>query len=190
MEIWYTCRYKLDPTDPVSWASFTEWANIPQLQELLSLDIHLCRNAIEDLTAEDWQHNVQEHFLILYFRDLPYLMERTQYLREKTHLFAVCLEPLMDARQVWSDPHFEFVGYDLLDDVASVSVLTNCKGFEQVIDPSLLSTSGLLTEYALAERIQQQLREVYSLESHSDSEIWAVWKYVGNSVVQSSNSVR
>jgi hypothetical protein len=178
MEIWYTCRYKFD-TSNVGWDSYYQWANIPQLVEILSLDIHLCRDVIENLTPEDWEHNIQEDFLITYFHDLPYLMERTREVRETTHLFAVCLEPETDARAAWSGSSFEFVGYDLLDDEATFSILTDWSGFEKALDTSILSSSGLITDYVLAESVMEKLQEFYPNVEHLNGNIWAISKYIG-----------
>jgi hypothetical protein len=39
----------------------------------------LCPTVIQDMTDEDWQHNVQEDFKITLFHDLHYLLDRNTF---------------------------------------------------------------------------------------------------------------
>lgn len=179
MEIWYTCRTAFGPADGARWQDYVRWSGLDHLLEVLSLDTILCPNVIDPLTDEDWSHNVHQDFLIGFFRDFDYLQERTRILQGRKNLFAVCREPDQDAPPLLNDSHFMFLGYDLLDEWASNSLLTNCGGFENAFANSELSNIGLLTDYAYARTVQTRLREFYSANAHTNCDVWAVWKYIG-----------
>jgi len=68
---------RFDPSDGEKWQKYCDWAKIPGLAEVVSLDGMLCKHLIEEIQDEDWHHNVKEDFRLGYFYDLDYLMRRT-----------------------------------------------------------------------------------------------------------------
>ena len=58
------------------WKSYYEWAQIPNLVEVVSLDSILCPCLVTELVDEDWKHNVHEDSLLEFFYDLDYLLTR------------------------------------------------------------------------------------------------------------------
>ncbi len=176
-EIWFTCRAVCSPATRADWDEYVAWANLPQLREVLSLDGMLCPDVIGDLETQDWDYNVHEDYHIFFFRDFEYLRARVQHLAGAKNFFAVCLNPETDARALFDDARFEFAGYDLMDEWAGNSALTNCGGFPNAFANEELSELGLLQEYARACVAREQLLVQYPDEPHADCDVWALWKY-------------
>jgi hypothetical protein len=175
-EIWYTCRGVFSAATRMDWDKYVAWAQLPQLCQVVSLDSFLCPDVINELNAEDWQYNVQADYFIFMFRDLDYLLERVRDVTEPFDVLAVCHEPDADARTLFDDARFEFMGYDLMDEWVGDSALTNCGGFPEAFDNSELSEVGLLRDFAQANIVQQRLREFYADEPHANCDVWAIWK--------------
>lgn len=74
--IWYIAVKKFDATAGEHWLAYRRWRQLPHLQEVILLDNILCPSVIEEFTAEDWRHNVQEDYLISFFTDVEYLFSR------------------------------------------------------------------------------------------------------------------
>jgi len=51
-----------DPSDGEAWWKYCEWAKIPTLTEVITLDSALCRRIITEFEDEDWSHIVNEDF--------------------------------------------------------------------------------------------------------------------------------
>jgi hypothetical protein len=136
----------------------------------------LCPSVIEQLSAEDWQHNAQADCLTEFFTDVDYLLGRLAG-RSAHHVLAAIREPLPQEIQTAPDNRFVFQGYDLIERPGrGISALTNCGGFDLAFKPTDISAVGLFDEYAFARTVQQRLREYYPDESHADCYLWAIWK--------------
>jgi hypothetical protein len=175
-DFWFTARTKFGPEQGESWQQYIQWAGLPQLTGLFSLDISLCPEVIDQLISEDWQHNVQQDYRLFYFRDLDYLLGRVGGLDKPANLLAVIWEPGEDCRHVLTDPRFQFQGYDLIEETTGISALSNCGGFPLAFRNEDLSPVGLLVDYALARGVQQRLRQFYPEEHHAQCDLWAVWR--------------
>jgi hypothetical protein len=49
---------RFDPSNGQKWLGYVEWAKIPKLTEVVSLDSMLCSHLVTDFSDEDWKHNV------------------------------------------------------------------------------------------------------------------------------------
>lgn len=166
---------KFGPDSDQAWQEYIAWSGLSHLTEVVSLDILLCAPVVDELIAEDWNYNVQEDYLTEYFRDLDYLLRRLDSL-DGIHILAVLLNPESDARHLFTDARFEFLGYDLIERTTSISALTNCGGFEHAFANEDLSPVGLLAAYDDARNVQNLLKIHYPDESHSDCDLWAIWR--------------
>ncbi len=174
--IWYIAVESFGPHTGQRWADYIAWARLPQLRELVSLDHVLCPSAIPSLTAEDWNHNIQEDYLTDFFWDLDYLLSR---LGRPAHLniLAVVREPDGPAPTLWQDERFTFQGYDLVEEPGSgISALSNCGGFAKAFKPEDLSEVGLLPTFELARTVRRRLRVLYPEERHASCHVWAIWR--------------
>ena len=103
----------------------------------------LCPSLIGDLTAEDWDHIVNEYIYYDMFGDLDYLLSRIQP-RGRYQIVATIREPSREAIADFRDERFGFKGYDLLEDQTRISALTNYGGFDRAFSKADLSDCGLL----------------------------------------------
>ncbi len=177
--IWYIALEKFSPDYGPAWQDYLAWANLPQLRELISLDVSLCPTLFSAITAEDWQHNVQEDYLTSFFTELEYLLARVEQTggERKGNLLAVVREPEPPDLRARLDERFMFQGFDLVESPGlGISVLNNCGGFELAFRPSDLNPVGLLDEYNHAREVQGRLREHYPDEHHADCCLWAIWR--------------
>ncbi len=72
---------RFDPSDGEKWQKYFQWANIPSLTEVISLDSLLCPHIVNQFQPEDWAHIVNEDFRLDYFHDLEYLLQRVDQVR-------------------------------------------------------------------------------------------------------------
>lgn len=176
MEVWYTATEKFDPNNSAEWDKYVQWAQLPQLKEVISLDTSLCPSVFRELIAKDWNHNIQQHYRVSYFKDLDYVMERIKEQKDAVNVLAVVFEPASDPTKLFNDDGFVFYGYDLLDEGSAISALTNCGGFDQAFNSSDISDVGLLEDYLFARKVQRRLRQNYPHEPHAACDLWALWR--------------
>lgn len=177
MSLLYTAVKRFDPACGESWTKYIAWSGLSHLREVISLDGILCPSMFRDLTAEDWQHNVQEDFKTSLFLDLEYVVRRVAEM-ESVNLLAIMQEPTADQLRQAVDPRLVFRGFDLLDRHGDISALLNCGGFPRAFAGSELSECGLLVDLDHAKRVQQLLRAEYPSEPHADCDLWAIWQLV------------
>jgi hypothetical protein len=165
---------RFDPSDGEKWQKYYQWAKIPALLEVISLDALLCRRIITVFQPEDWAHIVNENFRLDYFHDLEYLLRRVATVLRK-QILGVYRNP-----EVHMDPpsagKFAFVGYDLIEDQTQISALTNCGGFPDSFSNGELNKFGLIDTFDRATTIHRDLRQHYPEESHANCELYAIWK--------------
>ncbi len=175
---WFIALKRFSPYSGPSWGEYLAWAKLPQLEEVVSLDTILCPAVIWELTREDWEYNIQEDFMIQFFRDLDYLLGRLAGVQTFSVL-AAQREPDVVSIASFRDERFAFQGFDLVERPGlGVSALVNCGGFEKAFSPTDLNRVGLLPEYDLARAVQQRLRENYPGERHADCCVWALWRMI------------
>jgi hypothetical protein len=175
MPVIYSAVKRFDPACGERWRGFIEWSGLTQLREVVSLDGILCPNVIQDLTDEDWQHNVQEDLKITLFHDLDYLVRRAGE-DGPLNILALLQNPTEEEVQSFSDRRFVFRGFDLVELQTGISALVNCGGFDKAFAASDLSECGLLNAHAQALRVQKLLRQEYPDEHHADCDVWAIWQ--------------
>ena len=166
---------RFDSSDGEKWLKYFEWAKIPALAEVCSLDMVLNPPSLKEILDGDWEHNVNADFRLRYFYHLDYLLERVRdinrrnilglYRNSETHV----AEP-PDARD------FRFVGYDLIEEQTHISALTNCGGFPEVFKNSELNSRGLLGQFERASEVKKTLAEKCPEEPHAQCELYAIWR--------------
>ncbi len=174
MPVLYSAVKRFDPASGEAWQQFIEWSCLTQLREVVSLDGILCPTVFQELTAADWQHNVQEDFQTRLFPDLDYVVRRVAG-NDRVSVLALMQNPTDTAVCSFSDPRFAFRGFDLIKLQTGISALVNCGGFDKAFAPADLSDCGLLTDQARALSVQNLLRAEYPDEPHADCDLWAIW---------------
>src|SRR4051812_33729473 len=167
MPVVYTAVQRFDPACGERWHKFIEWSGLKQLRQVVSLDLILCPTVFGELTAEDWQHNVQEDFKITLFHDLDHVLRRVAG-DDRATVLALMQNPTVADLGSFADHRFVFRGFDLVELQTGISALVNCGGFDKAFAPADLSECGLLTDHAGAMNVQKRLRAEYPDEPHAD----------------------
>jgi hypothetical protein len=174
----FVASERFDKSNGDRWESYTQWAKIPALVEVVSLDTMLCPTILPDLSNEDWQHNVQEDFRLNYFYDLDYLIRRTAAVSRK-NVLGLYKNPDGHIDSPPGSGAFAFVGYDLIEDDTQTSALTNCGGFPGTFSNSELNEYGLVTDFSRAFEIRRLLPQNNPTEPHAKCELYAIWRLLG-----------
>jgi hypothetical protein len=174
-EVLFIAKRRFDPSAGETWTRFVSWSGLTQLREVVSLDEILCPVVPGELIAADWNYNVHADYRTSYFRSLDYLSARVA---GEVGLNVLGVLPNPSAADVESVglPGFRFAGFDLLDVCGDVSTLTNCGGFDDVFAKAEVSSLGLLEDLGRAYAIQRALRRAYPAESHTECDVWAIWR--------------
>ncbi len=178
-EIWYTARQPFGPAQGDRWQGYLRWRELSGVEDLVTLDTSLCPEIVEELSRMDWDHNVQEDYVTFWFRNLDYLLHRTEEAPDR-QVLAGWREPpagLDDGAvaATLADPRFRFQGYELLDVHGDISALSNCTGFDDAYRTAELNAVGLLDSLDRARQVQAALKSHYAGHGHEDTHIWAVW---------------
>jgi hypothetical protein len=155
------------------WGKYVAWSGLSHVSEIVSLDSMLCPRVIDKIIDEDWPHIVNENFMLDYFVDLDYLLERAGPMKAK-NLLCVFRNPEAQPKPPLDPVRFEFLGYDLVDVHGAVSPITNCGGFPDIFRGSELNTYGLIGSLSRAREIQNAMFAKYKGESHSETHVWGV----------------
>ncbi len=166
---------RFDPTDGEKWRKYCEWAKIPALVEVVSLDTLLCGHIIKEFQDEDWQQIVCEDFRLDYFLHLDYLKQRIQGVPHR-NVLGLYRNPEAHITVAPAFGDFCFVGYDLIDEATQISALTNCGGFPDVFRNDELNRFGLIDAFGRAREVRRLLAERYPDEAHAQCEMYALWR--------------
>ena len=172
-QFWYTATEQFNKNHD-GWEKYVEWSKLFKVNEIVSLDISLCPALIKTPNQEDWKHLVDEYKNCCFFNDLDYLKERVKKVVSK-NILALIYEPNIEVGEQKINK-FDFIGYDLIEDLTGISALTNCGGFDNSFNSEDLNSFGLLSTFIRAYEVQKSLLKEYPEEPHADTEIWAIWK--------------
>jgi len=166
---------RFDPSDGERWKKYVEWAKIPGLDEVVSLDAALCPHLINAPEEQDWQYIVKEDFRQDYFYDLDHLKVRTRGVQRRNVLGLYRNpESPIEAKPAAGD--FGFLGYDLIEEETQISALTNCGGFPDVFQNEELNRFGLVGSFKRAHEIKGFLAERHPNDPHAQCEMYAIWR--------------
>ena len=166
---------RFDPSDGEKWHSYTQWANIPALEEVISLDTSLCPRIIREFGPDDWAQSMHADVAIDYFSNLEYLLQRVAGTPRK-NILGLYRNPEAPIDQSPGAGEFVFVGYDLIEELTQISALTNCGGFPNSFSNSELNKYGLIETFDRAAELKIQLKVRNPEEAHANCELYAVWR--------------
>lgn len=177
-EIWYIAVRPFDESRGRGWRAYREWRDdLPLLREVVTLDTMLCPALLDPdrYSDGDWAHCVNEDFLLDFFRDGEWVRKRISRFR-RCRLLAVQREPAAPADGI-PLPGFRFLGYDILDECAGNSLVTNCGPMPLAFGKADISEVGLVRGFTRAREIRDALRRRYADCWHAaNCEVWAVWE--------------
>jgi hypothetical protein len=171
----YIATERFGPEDGEGWKGYVEWARIPALTEVVSLDCSLCHRLATELIDEDWDHIVNEDFRLDYFLDLDYLLGRVVGTARR-NILGLYRNPEAHVSEPPGAGQFVFMGYDLIEEQTQISALTNCGGFPDVFSNEELNACGLIQEFDRAAEVRRLLKERHPEEPHAHCELYALWR--------------
>src|ERR1044071_301195 len=171
----FTATERFDQFDGQAWKKYIEWAKIPSLIEVVSLDSSLCKRVVNEFSEEDWKQVVCEDYGSFYFKGLDYLLMRVQSINRR-NILGLYRNPEMHIVTAPLNRDFKFMGYDLVEDRTQISALTNCGGFPDVFDNEALNPCGLISDFEYARKVRELLAKTHPEEPHANCEMYAVWR--------------
>jgi hypothetical protein len=178
--------YKTEPLGPLyivverfdarrgeAWDEFISWSGLKHVQEIVSLDSSLCARAVAEILDEDWPHIVNENFMLDYFTDLEYLLERVPAWQTE-NLLCVFRNPEAPPQLPTGRMRFEFLGYELVDVTGAASPVTNCVDEPSIFSSEELNRYGLFDSIQRTLEVQRDLLRRFRGEQHSQTHLWAI----------------
>lgn len=177
----YTARgifYRTSEENGTYCTNYIKWSKLSHLTELVSLDELLNEVLVEP------DYNNSEDLKYIHFENGPqtsYFTTQSFVIRRmkedsRFNLLALVIEPAQDCKAV-DLKHYEFMGYDLIDQYFNISALVNCRDFDETFQPGDLNEKGLIDDYAKAYEIKKQLLENNPGEDHADTNVIAIWRH-------------
>jgi hypothetical protein len=166
---------RFDPSDGDKWSKYINWAKIPALAEIVSLDAMLCPRLIDRPEDEDWDHIVCEDFRLDYYYHLDCLLRRVEVARRR-NVLGLYRNPEAHISSAPGTGDFRFCGYDLIEEQTQISALTNCGGFPAAFRNEELNSFGLIDGFGRAHEVRRLLAERYPDEAHARCEMYALWR--------------
>lgn len=146
-----------------------------RLIEVVSLDSLLCKRLIKEFRDEDWDHIVCDDFRSDYFYHLDYLRQRFNDVSRR-NILGVYRNPKVHIAVAPAADDFDFIGYDLIEELTQISAFTNCGGFPNVFRNEELNRFGLINSIDRADEIRHLLAERYPEKPHAQCEMYPLWR--------------
>ena len=172
----YSAQERFTAANP-GWQKYIDWSGRNSAVEIITFDGMLCSPLIDELTDEDWQHNIRADNMAYFFSEYVYLLTRISFDPAKHNILELTQRP--DCNVVPTDS-FQFCGYDIMDSDDSISVLLNCGEFPNIFSPADTNSFGLLDKLDDANRIADNIRTANPDEHHCrDCRVWGIARYAG-----------
>jgi hypothetical protein len=177
--MYYTAIERFDPNNGERWLGYTHWLGRSDLKRVVTLDSLLCPTVVHVQSGDDWEFVAKEDFMLDFFTDLGFVLRRVAGHRPSV-VVAVIREPSADDVSGFSDPDFEFAGFDVVDTQLHASALLSGSRFPGLFKVSELSVeSGLLRLRKRAFEIRDTLRQRHPDCEKARCYVWAIWRYTG-----------
>lgn len=172
---WFVARERFGPDSGGRWQSFLVRSGLTQLDELITLDLSLCPDAVGAPDAAYWAHRPDTELVLSGYlvTSLPFLLTK---LSNGCPVNVLGLFHEEEARPMDAacGLRFALLGYDLVETNGSTSALSNCGGFPAAFDAAELTSVGLLATWQRALEVRRDLRRQYPDEPHAHCDIWGI----------------
>lgn len=155
----YTIIESFGPDDGDKWTRYCEWRGL-DFEGFDSIDGILRPNLFTPSDDMDWDHVVNEDFMIHFFTDLPYARQKHKSLGRGA---LVCFS--FDSHDEGSP---DFLGYDLIDPVCDVSLLTNWGNDKDIVNQAI-GPRGLIRDFECISAIREHLLAAHPTDDHVKS---------------------
>jgi hypothetical protein len=175
MQIGYIAVKKLDQDSSIAWKSFLKESQLTFVKDVVTLDSELCPSIVQKLSEEDWKHKAHEFVAHDIFSDLVYLEKRVSH-ENDVQILAILPNPTPADVGRFSNPGFDFLGYELIDIETMVDPILNCSSFRDLIPTSNLNQNALISSYDRGNELQKELLKRFPNNLHSDAVLFAIWR--------------
>ena len=110
---YYTAIERFDHDNGERWLGYTRWLGRTDLMRIVSLDSLLCPPVVHPESADDWQFVAKEEFMLDFFTDLDFVLQRVSGHRPSV-VIAVARDPSPADVSDFPHPDFEFAGFDIV----------------------------------------------------------------------------
>jgi hypothetical protein len=177
--MYYTAIERFDPDNGERWIGYTRWLGRTDLKRVVTLDSLLCPAVVHVESSADWEFVAKEDFMLDFFTDLGFVLRRVAGHRPSV-VVAVVREPSADEVSGFSNPDFEFAGFDVVDTQLRASALLSSSRFPELYRVSELSEeSGLIRLRKRAFAIRDTLHQRHPDCEKAKCHVWAIWRYTG-----------
>ncbi len=152
----FTIIKPFSPADGEKWNNYCQWRGM-EFERFDSIDGILRPNLFEEPENEDWEHIVNENFMLHLITSLPHARHKHRQIG-KGDMVGLKFEDHDTACG-------EFLGFDIIDGYCNVSLLTNFGNDLEFINRSL-ATNALLTNEDTTREIHRRLEKEFSDDSH------------------------
>lgn len=167
--MYYKIVERFGPQDGENWQTYLEWRGL-KLDSFDSVDGILRPDLFNPSSDDDWQNCVNEDYKLGLITDLSYA-KRILSRYENSALVGVEIE--LEEGYFSKDG---LLGFDIIDGYCHVSLVTNWGTDDENVINRYVKPNGLISDFRRALKIRNQLRNIFSDDSHAvDCEVWAVY---------------
>lgn len=156
-----------------SWEKYIKFSGLNQIEDFCSLDANLNDSVFTPKSDEDWKNCVYEDNKIDMITNIEFAKKISKdHIGSK--IFGLILDPINSS----TTENTNLLGFDILDEYYSNSLLTNCDGFPDIFDNQIINRFGLLNDIEKAYEIRDKLRKEYEDDSHAGAcEVIAIYDF-------------
>ena len=167
----YKIIEKFGPDSVTKWNDYINWIGLHHLKRFDSVDSMLRPTLFAPESADDWANCVNEDYMLDLITNIDYA-KKVQSKYDNAEIVGV----ENDVGQGHT-PGKGFLGYDIIDEYCSVSLITNWVCEKYPFDRNIIEDNGLIKNLKDAYKAQEQLRADQNGDVHSRGcTIWAVYK--------------
>ena len=163
----YTIVESFSPADGEKWDSYCKWRK-KNFERFDSIDGVLRPNLFDRLADEDWEHIVNENFMLHLITNRVHAEKKKKEIEK-----GILLELRLDDH---SPEDKRFLGFDIIDGYFDISLLTNFGNDIEFINQAL-GSNGLVSDLMTTESIYRKLKNEFGSDPHvEDCQIISIYK--------------
>ena len=163
----YTIVESFSSADGDKWSSYCEWRG-KNFERFDSIDGMLRPNLFEQPEENDWEHIVNESFMLHLITDLAHAEKKKEEIEK-----GILLELRLDEHSPEDD---RFLGFDIIDGYFDISLLTNFGNDIEYLNEAIES-NGLISDFQTTEGIYTKLKNEFGDDAHvKDCRIISIYK--------------
>jgi hypothetical protein len=169
----YKIIKKFGPGDE-QWDKYAQWAGLHACKEYYSIDSINRESLFTPDSEEDWENCINENFMLNIITNLNYDL-KIAHKFPSGEIIGVIENPKHSNEEI--PINHILMGYDIIDEYTSISLVTNWGGKEEGIKILKLNTSALIDNLNYAYELKGILHRDFKDDDHAKRcEVWSVYK--------------